>query len=117
MQGGISIKYKDIEHEIEGNSAFKLDTKGAYMEDDITISTDIEPELGEKTITENGTYHASEDNLDGYGEVNVNVSASNYNELYNKPQIESVTLEGDKSFADLGLNEITPQDIDDLIFS
>lgn len=73
MQGGISIKYKDIEHEIAGNSAFKLDTKGAYMEDDITISTDIEPELGEKTITENGTYYAFEDNLDGYDEVSVNI--------------------------------------------
>ena len=73
MQGGISIKYKDIEHEITGNSAFKLDTKGVYMEDDITISTNIEPELGEKTITENGTYYASEDNLDGYDEVNVNI--------------------------------------------
>lgn len=74
MQGGILIKYKDIEHEIAGNSAFKLDTKGVYMEDDITISTDIEPELSEKTITENGTYYASEDNLDGYDEVNVNIS-------------------------------------------
>ena len=31
--------------------------------------------LGEKTITENGTYKASDDSLDGYSSVNVNVPA------------------------------------------
>ena len=38
----------------------------------------------------------------------------NYNELYNRPKIEGNTLEGDKTFIQLGLNEITPQEIDDM---
>ena len=36
---------------------------------------DAAASLGSKTITENGTYLASSDNLDGYDEVTVNVSA------------------------------------------
>lgn len=38
----------------------------------------------------------------------------NYNHLYNKPMIEGNVLEGDKTFIQLGLLEITPQDIDDI---
>lgn len=48
-----------------------------------------------------------------FGEVQ-RVSTDDYEKLYNKPQIEGNTLIGDKSFVDLGLGEITPQDIDDL---
>lgn len=33
-----------------------------------------EPTLGTKTITANGTYNASDDNLDGYSSVTVNVT-------------------------------------------
>lgn len=35
-----------------------------------------QPNLGTKTITENGTYTASSDSLDGYSSVNVNVASS-----------------------------------------
>lgn len=48
-----------------------------------------------------------------FGEVN-KVSTSNYNELHNKPSIEGNVLTGDKTFCQLGLGEITPQEIDDL---
>lgn len=41
--------------------------------------------------------------------------AANYNELYNKPQIEQVTLEGNKTFAQLGLEAMTVQDIDNML--
>ena len=39
-----------------------------------------------------------------------------YNAMKDKPSIQGVTLEGDKSFRDLGLGEISPADIDDIIF-
>ena len=39
-----------------------------------------------------------------------------YRAMKDKPSIQGVTLEGDKSFRDLGLGEITPADIDDIIF-
>ena len=36
---------------------------------------------------------------------------SDYEALLNKPQIESVTLEGNKSFDDLGLSSLTNSEI------
>ena len=41
--------------------------------------------------------------------------ARSYNELQNKPQIEGVTLEGDKTFGDLNLTNITNSEIEDLL--
>ena len=42
-----------------------------------------EKQLGTKTITTNGTYNASDDNLDGYSEVEVATSGVDINEYYN----------------------------------
>lgn len=39
-----------------------------------------------------------------------------YNRLDNRPSIESVLLEGDKTFAQLGLLDITEQEIDNLLY-
>ena len=39
-----------------------------------------------------------------------------YDPLINKPRIEGNVLEGDKTYAQLGLEEITPQEIDEIIF-
>ena len=49
-------------------------------------------ELATKTITENGTYLASTDNVDGYSEVTVNVSSggSGDDEYANYIQIENM---------------------------
>lgn len=44
------------------------------------------------------------------------VGGGSYSTLKDKPKIEGVVLDGDKSFRDLGLNDITPQDIDEIIF-
>lgn len=44
------------------------------------------------------------------------VSTDDYNNLINKPSIEGVTLQGDKTFSQLGLDEITPQDIDTILY-
>ena len=54
------------------------------------------------------------------GAISLNVGeqaqAANYNELYNKPSIESVVLQGNRTFAQLGLEEMTPQDIDNMLY-
>lgn len=41
---------------------------------------------------------------------------NDYNSLINKPRINAVELAGDKSFTDLHLDAITPQQIDDIMF-
>lgn len=43
-------------------------------------------------------------------------SAVHYPSLLEKPQIEGITLVGDKTFSELGLGDITPQDIDRMLF-
>ena len=48
--------------------------------------------------------------------VGEQAQATNYNELYNKPSIESVVLQGNRTFAQLGLEEMTPQDIDNMLY-
>ncbi len=48
--------------------------------------------------------------MDSHGGV------KNYNELYNKPQIETVELIGNKSFNDLGLERLTDIDLDTIIY-
>lgn len=51
-----------------------------------TVQVDVnipEKKLGTKTITENGTYNASNDNLDGYSQVSVNVPPSGLDEYFN----------------------------------
>ena len=40
-----------------------------------------------------------------------------YEKLINKPRIEGIELEGDKTFEDLSLAAITANDIDDIIVS
>lgn len=39
-----------------------------------------------------------------------------YNQLKNKPKIEGHELIGDQTFRELGLNSITPQTIDEIIY-
>ena len=42
----------------------------------------IIPNLGTKTITKNGTYNATDDNLDGYSQVNVTTSGVDINDYF-----------------------------------
>ena len=52
--------------------------------------------------------------------INSTSGTTNYNNLTNKPSINDVTLIHNKTSAELGLqdrmDEITPQDIDNIIF-
>lgn len=62
-------------------------------------------------------------NITGTGTVTGSLSnpaqrapSRSYNDLFDKPKIEHNELIGDKSFEELGLGDITPQEIDELIF-
>lgn len=92
-----TVNYKGNTITTVNNQTKVLSTGGTWLEGDITlvdvtsggatsiedvpnatgttgVITGIVPEYGTKTITENGTYAAEDDNLDGYSEVTVNVS-------------------------------------------
>lgn len=49
---------------------------------DISLLTKIPPKLGTKDITINGIYKASDENLDGYSEVNVETSGVDINDYF-----------------------------------
>ena len=69
--GPVGIK---LVEEVPGALYFKITDTGVptYIEDM------PEPVLGTKTITENDTYSAEDDELDGYSSVTVNVPAPVY---------------------------------------
>lgn len=65
-------------------------------QDDISLTVDASPSVELCLGAETGT--------------------RDYNALTNKPSIESVVLVGNKTFKQLGLEPITPQEIDKIIF-
>lgn len=71
-----TVSYKGDTIVTVNNSTKVLETGGTWLEDDITLVdvTSGGSTLGTKTITQNGTYDATNDSLDGYSEVTVNVS-------------------------------------------
>lgn len=58
----------------------------------VVVNVPTSANLGTKTITENGTYNASDDSLDGYSSVTVNVSESSGN-----PDLDGVISGGSAS--------------------
>lgn len=71
-----TVTYKGSTLATVSNNTKVLSTEGKYLEDDITL-VDVtqggSATLGEKSISSNGTYNASSDNLDGYSKVVVTV--------------------------------------------
>ena len=55
-----------------------IDTYASKI-DEISTSSAV---LGTKTITQNGTYNASDDNLDGYSQVKVETSGVDINDYF-----------------------------------
>lgn len=59
-------------------------------------------------------------NVTARGSLGGNVKAAkkvyekDYNNLFNKPQIEGNTLEGDKTFDDLGMKPLSAQELADM---
>ena len=73
-RSGVTVNYKSSAiHNTLSNGAFKLKTKGTYMEDDLDVTVDLVPDLSSKTISQNGSYYAADEYLDGFNEVFVNV--------------------------------------------
>ena len=68
--------------EIVENGNYNVTPSSGYDAiEKVEINVNVpEPKLGTKTITENGTYKASDDNLDGYSEVEVATSGVDINE-------------------------------------
>ena len=64
--------------------------------------------LGTKSITQNGTYDAEDDNLDGYASVSVNVSGGTYNWMGQDAELIATALNETLTFEDLGLDSWTP---------
>ncbi len=44
------------------------------------------------------------------------LETGDYNALKNRPSVQGVTLEGDRSFRELGLEDITEAEIDEIVF-
>lgn len=49
------------------------------------------------------------------GTISNDLIHKSYNDLVDKPSINAVTLQGDKSFEELGLSDISNQEIDRII--
>ena len=77
MASGVTVAYNgNVIHQMAGNGNFKMNTEGVYMEGDVDVVVDVAGGGGtfmSKTITENGVYDASDDNVDGYSQVTVSV--------------------------------------------
>ena len=71
-----SIDFNNTYFKVDGNVVWNGTTLIPGGTGDVEIGTVIEPTLGTKTITINGTYSASTDNLDGYSSVTVNVPSA-----------------------------------------
>lgn len=50
------------------------------------------------------------------GTVTIRDGTNDYNKLVNKPSIEGNLLDGDKTYSELGLDDITPQEIDEMLY-
>ena len=78
-----------------------------------TIDIDIE-------INTNSSIDTDIQTSDGEIDTDIELSAggtNDYNDLVNKPSIEGVELVGDKTLEELGVEALTPQEIDAIINS
>ena len=82
------------------NGDINIIENGTYdVTDKINAIVNIpEKKLGSKIITENGTYKASDDNLDGYSEVEVATSGVDINEYF-KPTIQGGDMYGNPGWS------------------
>ncbi len=82
------------------NGDINIIENGTYdVKDKINAIVNIpEKKLGSKIITENGTYKASNDNLDGYSEVEVATSGVDINEYF-KPTIQGGDMYGNPGWS------------------
>lgn len=79
---------------------------------EIALLTKIPPKTASKTITENGTYKASDENLDGYSEVSVQTSGVDLNDYMgqNVDFAHNTVLKLIKKLPELNISVITNMD-------
>lgn len=80
---------------------------------DLDLLVDMNMDLDDTVILDMDLYSDSiiDMEVDGDGS-----GTNDYNALVNKPKIEGVVLKGDKTFRQLGLEPMTEQDIDNILF-
>ena len=80
---------------------------------EIPINVSLSETGTEVSFNDDGPFNAS------FGTVE-KVSTSNYDELFNKPKINSVEVQGDKNGADYNLQDkmayLTPQEIERILY-
>ena len=77
---------------------------------DIDIEIDNESSIDTDIQTSDGE-------IDTDIEISTTGGTNDYNDLANKPSIEGVELIGDKTLEELGVEALTPQEIDAIINS
>lgn len=75
---------------------------------DIDIEIDNESSIDTDIQTSDGE-------IDTDIEISTGSGTNDYNDLINKPSIEGVELVGDKTLEELGVEALTPQEIDELL--
>lgn len=78
-----------------------------HIDATLSISPDISADL---------TMDSDLDTNANVGIIAYQSGTTNYDILENKPRIENVVLSGNKTFTQLGLEPVTPQDIDKLLY-
>lgn len=84
----------------------EITENGSYdVTENASVNVDIQPNVASKTITENGTYNASDEGLDGYSNVEVETSGVDINDYFNLDYTNSAS----SSISNVGywLNMIT----------
>ena len=76
---------------VEGT--FDITNNGEYdVKSYAGVNVDVQPNLGTKIIDKNGVYNASDDNLDGYSQVNVETSGVDINDYFQDTYLTSGNL-------------------------
>lgn len=113
----------DIQEEID--AIFEaIDELGDYENLENKPSIEGTVLVGDKTLPEINSNSITNEAIDdiifsGPGPTPpspVIIIVSDYNQLSNKPSIENTVLSGNKTLAQIGIGDITPQEIDDILF-
>lgn len=87
-----------------------------YYDVSLDGSPEYNIEIPSDDISEYGIQIPGEECFESSLDSVVRVMPVSYRSLLDKPKIEGVTLDGDKSFRELQLTDITSQDIDEIMF-
>ena len=80
---------------------------------DYTIKANV---FIDSAVTSSSNHPVSSKGVKSYVDDAISASViTSYNALNNKPSIEGITLQNDKTFSELNLNYLTNQEIDDIL--